>query len=110
MKRTPRRSKDSRKGPSLTSARDLTDGEIADAATERMNEALRFRFDPSLGKALYAGLGPNKPTTGVVEVHADPASAATSYKGHDRQKIQTNRSGAVRITFPCDDYAPVVAW
>ena len=110
MKLRTRRRSDSRTGSSVSSTRDLSDGEIADAATARMNEAMRFRFDPRLGEALYAGIGPAKPTTVVIEVDADHASEAASYKWHDKQKIQTRRSGAVRLTFTCGNYAPLVAW
>ena len=100
-------SKKSRTQSSVTSSRE--DAET-DAAIEALSNAFRFSFDPRLGKALYAGSGPDKPMTVVIEVDSENARAATSYKWNNTQKVKENRDGSVRVTFTCDDYAPVIAW
>lgn len=71
---------------------------------------MRFRFDPALGKELYAGCGPDKPTTVVIDVDETRAREAASYKWNDTQKLRMHRDGSVRVTFACNDFAPVVAW
>jgi predicted DNA-binding transcriptional regulator YafY len=88
----------------------LSDGEIAEHWTERIHDAMGLQFDPNRGKEIWAGIGPDKPTTVVIDVDSERARSAAGYKWHDKQKTQTQRNGSVRITFKCDDYAPLLPW
>jgi predicted DNA-binding transcriptional regulator YafY len=78
--------------------------------SDHLDTATRFRFDPSLGRELYAGSGPKKPTAVVIDVDEVRAREAVSYTWNATQKVQTRRDGSVRVTFTCDDFAPVIAW
>lgn len=110
MKAKPRRSKKPRTRSSLTASPVASEEAETDAAIEALSNAFRFGFDPRLGEELYAGSGPDKPTTVVIDVDSENARAATSYKWNATQKVRENRDGSVRITFTCDDCAPVIAW
>ena len=77
---------------------------------ERMELAASLVFDPRRGEALYAGSGPERPYQVVIDVDSSHARLASGHTWNDSQTVQEKHDGSVRITFKCDDFAPVIAW
>ena len=77
-------------------------GVRTDRVIARFLTQLPTRFDVAAGPVIVQGA--------VIDVDATRAREAASHKWNDTQKVQEHRDGSVRLTFTCNEFAPVVAW